>query len=425
MPRPPLPLGTYGSISRTAVERVKLSDGKFRDLALVAADRKHHRPEDTDHLTPVTPTAYVARARFRDFDGRTRKVEVWGTSGAAAERALILSLADRSAPSGESITGSSRLSELAVVWLAELERSNLATNSQRRYRELVEHHILPGVGGLMVREATVAPLDRFIRSVADNTGAATAKGARTVLSQMLGLAARYDAIPQNPIRDTSPVTSVRKEIRALTEREVRALRAKLAADKKAVVAGLPDLADFMLGTGVRIGEALALRWADLDLGSPIATVTNTGTVVRVEGKGLTIQDRLMLPPFVVAMLLRRQVDQSVANAWDLVFPSSAGTLREPQNLHRQWRNARDRAGFGWVTPHTFRKSVATAIALGDLRAAADQLVHSGTAVAERHYVQRTGAGPDARAQLESFVSLGEQGDSSNHKSDDSRGLNQH
>jgi len=408
--RPPLPLGTYGSISRTAVERIRLPGaGKYRVVGLVTIDRRHYRPEDTERLTPVTPTAFVARARFRDFDGHTRKVEAWGTSGAAAERALILSLADRSAPSGESITGSSRLTELAVVWLAELERSSLASNSRRRYRELVEHHILPGVGGLMIREATVAPLDRFLRSVADNTGAATAKGTRTVLSQMLGLAARYDAIPQNPIRDTSPVSSQRKEIRALSEREVRALRAKLAADKKAVVAGLPDLADFMLGTGVRIGEALALRWADLDLGSAVATVTITGTVVRVQSQGLTIQDhpksaagrrRLMLPPFVVAMLLRRQVDQSVANTWDLVFPSAAGTLREPQNLHRQWRNARERAGFGWVTPHTFRKSVATAIALGDLRGAADQLGHSGTAVTERHYVQRTGAGPDARALLD-------------------------
>lgn len=377
MPRPPLALGSWGKINRTEVE----------------------------------PGRFKARCRFRDFDGHTRLVEAWGKSGAAAERALVLALMDRSAPSGDDITGNTRLSELAVVWLHEIERSNLAANSRARYRELVERHITPGVGGLTIREATVGPLDRFIRAVADNTGAATAKGARTVLSAMLGLAARHDAAPRNVVRDTSPVSSARKPIRALTEREVRILRAQLAADKVAVGAVLPDLVDFMLGTGVRIGEALALRWADLDLGSEVAIVTITGTVVRIAGQGLTIQDhpktaagrrRLMLPPFAVAVLMRRQVDQLEANAWDLVFPSSVGTLREPQNVHRQWRGARNRAGFGWVSPHTFRKSVATAIGLGNLRAAADQLGHSGTAVTERHYVQRTGSGPDARDILESF-----------------------
>jgi integrase len=231
------------------------------------------------------------------------------------------------------------------------------------------------------------------------------------------LAARHDAAPRNTVRDTKPVATERKPVRALTEREVRSLRAKLAADRKAVAADLPDLVDYMLGTGVRIGEALALRWADLDLAAAAPIVTITGTVVRVPGRGLIIQDhpktargrrKLMLPAFVVAMLLRRRVDQ--VDGGDLVLPSSVGTLREPQNVHRQWRAARDRAGFDWVTPHVFRKSVATVIGLGDLRAAADQLGHSGTAVTERHYIQRTGAGPDARALLEVFAQPADEAD---------------
>ncbi len=374
MPRKPLPLGTWGHVKRTE------SGGRW-----------------------------VARARFRDFDGRTRQVEAWGKSGAAAERALMTALTERATPTTAQITGDTRLSVLANAWLDDVRRSDKAAGTQRRYAELVASHIVPGVGGLTVREATVGPLDRFLRSVADKTGAATARGCRTVLSGMLSLAARHDAAPRNTVRDTAPVTAERKPVRALTEREVRALRGKLGADRKAARADLPDLVDYMLGTGVRIGEALALRWADLDLGAAAPTTTITGTVVRLPGRGLIIQDhpktasgrrKLLLPAFVVAMLLRRRVEQ--VDGGDLVFPSSVGTLREPQNVHRQWRAARDRAGFDWVTPHVFRKSVATVIGLGDLRAAADQLGHSGTAVTERHYVQRTGSGPDARALLDVF-----------------------
>lgn len=377
MPRPPLRIGTWGQISRTEVRKGK----------------------------------WVARCRVRDVDGVTRKVEAWGKSGAAAERALTGSLADRTAPTGELITADTRLSALATAWLLEIDRSDLASNTRGRYRELIVKHITPGVGGLTIREATVGPLDRFIVGVTERTGAATAKGCRTVLSAMLGLAARHDATPRNSVRDTSPVTTEQRAVRALSEREVRALRGKLAADKKAVRADLHDLADFMLGTGVRIGEALALRWSDLDLGAAAATATISGTVVRTKDRGLIIQPKpksaagrrkLLLPTFVVAMLMRRHLEQAEPNALDLVFPSEAGTLREQQNVHRQWRSARDRAGFDWVTPHVFRKSVATVIGLDDLRAAADQLGHSGTRVTEQHYIQRTGSGPDARALLEVF-----------------------
>lgn len=375
MPRRPLPLGTWGRIARAE----------------------------------AGPGRWVARARFRDFDGHTRKVEAWGRTGAAAERALVTALTQRAAPNAAMLTADSRLTDLATAWLAELDRGDLAAGSRRRYREIAMKHVVPGVGGLTIREATVGNLDRFLRAVADNTGAPTARGCRTVLSGMLALAARHDAAPRNTVRDTSAVVAERKPVKALTEREVRALRGKLASDPVAVRAGLPDRVDYMLGTGVRIGEALALRWADLDLGAATPTVTITGTVVRHPERGLIVQDhpktaagrrRLLLPQFVVGMLLRRRVAQVVTE--DLVFPSSTGTLREPQNVHRQWRAARDRAGFDWVTPHVFRKSVATVIGLGDLQAAAHQLGHSGTSVTERHYIARTGAGPDARALLEVF-----------------------
>ena len=60
------------------------------------------------------------------------------------------------------------------------------------------------------------------------------------------------------------------------------------------------------------------------------------------------------------------------------------------------------SGHGWITPHVFRKPVATVIGLDDVRAAADQPGPSGTVLAERHYVVRTHQGPDGRAALERF-----------------------
>ena len=330
MPRKPLPLGTWGKISRTESQ----------------------------------PGRWIARCRFRDFDGQTRKVEAWGKSGAAAKRALMSSLRDRATPGLKDITPDTRLSDLANAWLAEIERSELSSNSRSRYSTLVDKHVTAGVGGLRIREATVGALDRFIRSIEDNVGAPTAKGCRVGRSP--ACSAWPPGMTPHPATssETPPPSSPNApRSQVLTGREVRVLRVRLAEDPVAVrEAGIPDLVDFMLGTGVRIGEALGIRWADIDLGAQVPTVKIAGTVVRVAGSGLIIQDhpktasgrrKLKLPPFVVAMLLRRQMELIETNPLGCrLLPAAPAPCGNRKNVHRQWRAARDRAGFSWVTSHT-------------------------------------------------------------------------
>ena len=48
-------------------------------------------------------------------------------------------------------------------------------------------------------------------------------------------------------------------------------------------ADLPDLVRFLLGTGCRIGEALALTWPHVDLERQLVHVD--ATLIRVKGRG--------------------------------------------------------------------------------------------------------------------------------------------
>lgn len=364
-------------------------------------------------------------ARFRDFDGVTRKVEARARAsskndrGSRAERALISALKERSTPEGEDITPETRLNKLADIWWVEFMDQGRAINTQRRYREVKDAYVCPGLGGLTIREATVSRLDRFLKATTAKHGSATAKLAKTVLSAMLGLAARHGAISSNPLRDVAKVRMSRKEVRALTVEEASALRSGLKQWQmdshprgRKRPDDLLDVVDVMLATGARIGEALALRWKDIDLKSARATLTVTGTVIYVPGQGLTIQEhpkstnsrqRYFIPPFAVEMLLRRQVQQVTANPWDVVFPSSAETLRDPANFRKQWRCARDDIGFQWVTPHTFRKTVGTLLANAEgMASASAQLGHSSERITSRHYVQKSHEAPDMTALLQTF-----------------------
>ncbi len=68
------------------------------------------------------------------------------------------------------------------------------------------------------------------------------------------------AVAANPVRDSSARISVgKKSPRALTPEETTTLVGWLRANQRAVALDIPDLVDWMLATGCRIGEALALR----------------------------------------------------------------------------------------------------------------------------------------------------------------------
>jgi integrase len=391
MPRHPLPIGTYGAI------RTKRSPGG----------------------------SWRASARFRDQDGVTRTVQAFGTSANAATLRLKRSMQDRIAATGNEIHRQMRLETLAAVWLEEIAAiGNLSPQTVAQYGTDVCTSIAPQLGSLRLHECSTSRLDRFLKSVATDHPA-KAKRLKVVLSAVLGLAVRHDALPTNPVREVAGIRGSKKQVRALDLDELRALRERVRlwetgaplGEKGPHVGrprakGLLDLVDVLLATGARIGEVLAIRWADIDLAATPPRLTLSGTVVRLpgcqaEGGGLIRQPHtktasgfrtVLLPRFAVETIMRMQINAQ-SNPWDVVFPSSTGTLRDPNNVRRQWREARGDA-FAWVTPHSFRKTVATLIdrERGDHDASA-QLGHSGTAVTRKHYIERAAEAPDLTAVL--------------------------
>ena len=173
------------------------------------------------------------------------------------------------------------------------------------------------------------------------------------------------------------------QVRALTNDEAAKLRAALRSDEAAVMLDLPDLVDFMLGTGLRIGEACAVRWSAVDLAAGVREVNST--VVRSKEHGLVIQDRpksaagwrvIALPDSIIEMLRRRQGSGAPMSA--VVFRSPLGQVHDRSNTTGDLRRVFDRAGFDWVSSHTLRKTVATRLDDAGLtaRQIADHLGHA-------------------------------------------------
>jgi len=148
---------------------------------------------------------------------------------------------------------------------------------------------------------------------------------------------------------------------------------------------MSDIIDLMLATGARIGEVLALRWADVALDADRPNLTINGTIKTEPGKGTyrkaspksdSSVRTVVLPDFATAVLRRRQA-AARENPNDAIFPTRNGTWQQVNNVERRMRQIRKDTGLDWVTPHTFRMTVATLISERvDADTASQQLGHS-------------------------------------------------
>ncbi|WP_083397362.1 site-specific integrase [Plantibacter sp. MMLR14_011] len=377
MTRPPLPLETWGKINRA--ER----DG---------------RP--------------AAIANYRDSDGRTRRVQRTGRTYADAERRLLEALRDRLAPSGQDLTRESTLGSLADRWIESVRRERRAAATIAKYDATVARHVRP-LEDIRLREVSVPRLQRLIDSISDSSGPAAARMTKVVLTGMFDLAVRLGGADSNPATPVKVPRVVTPAVRAPTVDEIQQLRAALRrwdetkTSRTDTRRDLSDIADVMLGTGARIGEVLALRWADVDLEAN--TLTVRATVVRMPGEGLVIQEhpksqsserKLHLPQFTVKVLDRLSAESS----GELVFPSLNGTPRWPENIRTAWAQAVADTPVSWMTTRVCRKAVATLLAdEHGIEAAKEQLGHHNSSVTKKHYVPRQLERPNVSPTLDGLA----------------------
>ena len=363
----------------------------------------------------TTEGRWVAQARYRDVDGRTRQIERTGRTKQKAEDLLRTAMRDRIKPAGAHELGpETRLADLADVWWDEFSRSSGSNGTLRRYETVLHKYVIASLGGWMIREVSVSKLDRFIKQTTRLNGYSNASIAAVLLTGMFAMAARHDALETNPMKSVAPVDEPDHEVVIFSLEDVAELREILARwDVSPDASGRPrgsdlsDPVDFFLGTGCRPGEVFALMWEDVDFTAQPITVDIHRTMAKNREGKWTLQNktktgagrRLSLPSFVGKMLLRRRVEAYS----ELVFPSSTLTPRIPDNFRVQWHAALKGTRFEGRVPKQFRATVATAIRdMAGLERAQHQLGHSSYSTTEQSYLPPVVLVPDSTAILERF-----------------------
>lgn len=258
-------------------------------------------------------------------------------------------------------------------WITTHEPS-IRASTARSYRDHIRLHIAPLLGGIMV--AKLGPRD-VRRLIADRLDAgkspATVGRIVTTLRIALGEGVRERRLTDNPAAMVKLPQVRRDPVRPLSAADVQDIRNAVRGDS------LEALYLLLLGSGLRLGEACALNWRDLDL--------ERGTVAVRSGKTARSVRTVNMPAYARDALRRHRGDRVPPRGGPVFLgPKTGERLRASTASHAFPRLLRD-AGLPPMRVHDLRHGTATRMrARGvDMRRIADQLGHANPSMTANVY----------------------------------------
>lgn len=342
-------------------------------------DRLSHGPTSRKRVAPnvyrrgTKSGELVYEAMFRDVDGRQRARRLDARTDRAAIREARALLAqrdggDRAVSVNATLRTFAEAEYLPLIdsLAAARRRSEQGVRLDRDYWRL---YVEPALGDLRIGDVSGADVAAMLRGLrARKLSESTLKHSLTVLGAIYRLARSRKLVTRSPLDELDPGERPRTRYgpggRRLDERELAAL-VRHASDPAAYRVGVALLA----WTGMRVSEALALRWSDVDfvdrellVAGQLTRATRTEPARIVSRKGGADPYSALLFPDLERIFtehLESELSAGRGRDSDFVLCTRTGRPLFQRNLGRAVEDAGKSAGLGHVTPHDLRRSFAS------------------------------------------------------------------
>lgn len=336
--------------------------------------------------------------KCRTLHGKIQYGYVYGRSYSEAKTKL------KEVPATPSQTANHRTvqpisySEILELWLLSA-KNRVKESTFSRYKHIVERHIQPLLGNYQMCEVSSALLEEFIDYLLrngrlDESGGLSPKSVADIIIVIKGSInfARGKGYPVNCSTAGLSVKRSKRDMRVLSKNEQHMLESVLMQDtdhtKFAVL--------LCLYTGIRIGEACALRWEHLRLDSGILEVRETmqriqapkdsvskTKVIITEPKSECSRRDIPLPKFLVQYAEQFQAERNA-----FVLTGKTDRFIEPRTLQNRFKNYVKASGIEHANYHALRHTFATrCVELGfELKSLSEILGHSNVNITLNKYV---------------------------------------
>ncbi len=294
-----------------------------------------------------------------------------------------------------------KVEEFILEWLDEVHQHQIAHSTYRRYRSLAIHHINPFLGHQELRWLNSQMItDLLVHMRSGGQSARSQQQARALLAVALSEAENRNLISVNPVRKVRNPQGIGRVLTPLKIDEVKKL---LRVNKESFFSARLHIS---LICGLRQGEALGLRWQDIDFES--GTITVSTQIQKINGvptftklKTFRSNRTLVLTRETLESLqfhrnLISKWRASCAEKWvdlDLVFPSFDGNPRSSHMDYNDWQRALKLCGIAPHRLHDARHTAATLMysqGIG-IETISRALGHSSSAITSRLYVHASQA----------------------------------
>lgn len=298
-------------------------------------------------------------------------------------------------------------------WLDGYVAVNCAPRTQESYRFIAEHHIIPEIGNVKLLELEPRQLQTlYSRKRAAGLGTRTVRYCYSLMSQVLGYAVKQGVLSRNVAAATNPPRLVHNGINTLAREHVEGF---FQAAQNSPYSSLFYL---LLHTGLRRGEALALRWRHVDFGIQSLGVTAYisvseslskvgGQIVIKEPKTSSGKRRVALSPSCALVLRQHHAEQKhlreslggTLGDSDFVFSKAEGDPLDPSTVSKAFGTLVENAGLPHMSLHDLRHSHATMLLQAGThpKIVSERLGHSSVRVTLDTYSHYVGGLQEAAA----------------------------
>ncbi len=241
-------------------------------------------------------------------------------------------------------------------------QTNLKPRTVKRYREAIDAHLKPAFGKQKLHTLDPQKIEAmYIKKLEQGLSPASIHVLHAVLSASMKRAVRLKLIQHNPCQHVEkPKIEGDSEdgegVKVFDPSEVQAILSAAKSDP------LEALYVLVLSTGVRIGEALAIRRGDVDLQAFTLRISRTvynGVVGTPKSKR---SRRTITLPKIAYDALAKHINQGMYVESDYLFASQAGTpLWHWAFITRKYKPLLERAGVSYKNIHTARHTVASTL----------------------------------------------------------------
>ncbi len=162
-------------------------------------------------------------------------------------------------------------------WLADVAKPSIRAKTYRSYEQLVRLHLRPGLGHIVLSRLTAQDVQTFLnRKLSSGLSARTVHHLHARLRGALNQAVRWGLVARNVAALASPPHVEQVEVQPLDPGQARVLLDALQDERLQALFTVP------LAVGIRPGEALGLRWIDVNLDT--GTISVCRALQRIEGK---------------------------------------------------------------------------------------------------------------------------------------------